>query len=191
MNHRGLIVALFAVAVPIALRGQTPIRFSAAGGISLPVGDLGDGANVGFNLGFRGETTRGREWRFRGDLTWVRFGAKPVFYLASPDGFPCGYPDCRSRRYSSSYSYVGLAANLLHHETGRVYEFGGLGIYNQKLSINGLQGGYSNTNLGLQAGVGVEFNSPDLHSFVEFGLTNVFTSGPNALWFPLKFGIRF
>lgn len=187
MNHRGLIIALFAVLVPIALRAQTPIRFSAAGGISLPIGDLGSAANVGFNLGLRGETARGREWRFRGDLTWDRFGGKQVFYP-----FPAIYgPGAFDNSYSASYSYIGFAANLLHHESGRVYEFGGLGLYNQQFSVRGVRGGYSDTNVGLQAGLGVEFNSSDLHSFVEFGLTNVFTTGTSTAWFPLKFGIRF
>jgi hypothetical protein len=70
-----------------------------------------------------------------------------------------------------------------------VYEFGGLGLYDFRVSGGGVTN--SEMDLGLQAGVGVDIN-PGPHSmFLEFGLTNVFATGRSELWFPLRFGIRF
>jgi hypothetical protein len=147
---------------------QTVMRFSVAGGMSPAVGTLGDVSDVGFNLGLRGETVRGGEWGFRGDLSWDRFGARgPV----------------------DAYSYLGLTANLLHRNGGGLYEFGGLGLYNQKIAFRDTGDNSSDTNLGMQFGVGLNFKSNN--TFVEFGLANVFTEGSNSTWFPLRFGVRF
>jgi len=164
---------LFAtLAVAPSVRGQTPIRFSAAAALALPIGDLGDAANVGFHLGLRGEgkLTSSPTWGLRGDLTWDHFGGKGVV---------------------DSYSFVALAGNLLHRSAGsRVYQYGGLGIYGSRTAfIDRLS--RDETNLGLQGGVGVDFPGKGLNPFLEFGLTSVVTSGSNSLWFPLRFGIRF
>src|SRR5437868_1073218 len=59
------------IAAPRTARAQTPIRFSGAAALALPVGDLGDAADVGFNLSLRGEGKLGSpNWYLRGDLGW-------------------------------------------------------------------------------------------------------------------------
>src|SRR5579862_9678098 len=104
---------LLALASPAALRAQTPVRFSAAAALALPIGDLGDAADVGFNLALRGEGRLASPgWSVRGDLTWDRFGGKGAV---------------------DSYSYLGVAGNMLHRSGGsRLYEFGGLGLYGSR-----------------------------------------------------------
>ncbi|HVT41004.1 MAG TPA: outer membrane beta-barrel protein [Gemmatimonadaceae bacterium] len=166
---RFLLSAFLVSALPAsAVRAQTPMRFSVAGGMSLAIGTLGDVSDVGFDIGLRGETVRGREWGFRGDLTWDRFGARgPV----------------------DAYSYLGLAANLLHRHRGQLYEFGGLGLYNRKIAFRESGDNVSDSNLGMQFGVGLNFRSNN--TFVELGLVNVFTERSNNAWFPLRFGVRF
>lgn len=162
---------LLAFAAARALDAQTPVRFSAAAALALPIGDLGDAADIGFNLGLRGEGRLGRPgWSLRGDLSWDHFGGK-------------GFVD--------SYSYLGVAGNLLHRSAGsRAYQFGGLGLYNSKTAfLDRLN--EDQTNLGMQLGVGLDFKPGDVNTFLEFGLMNVFTSGGNSLWFPLRFGVRF
>ncbi|MFI5245223.1 MAG: hypothetical protein ACHQQR_08360 [Gemmatimonadales bacterium] len=175
MRHRSILLAACALTVatlaPSHARAQTPIRFSGAAALALPIGDLGDAADVGFNLALRGEgRLPARNWSLRGDLSWDRFSGKGII---------------------DSYSYYGLAGNLVHRNpTGRLYEFGGLGLYGNTTTFAN-QLNRSDTNLGVQMGLGLDL-APGPHTpFVEFGLTSVFTSGNNSLWFPVRFGVRF
>lgn len=164
-------VVAAAVAAPRAAHSQTPVRFSGAVSLGLPIGDLGNAADLGYGLTFRGEGKLANpEWGIRGDLSWDRFpGRAPV----------------------DAYSYLSLAGNFIHRMPGEsMYEYAGLGIYGNTTSFNG-GGNVSDTNLGLQFGVGLDLAKGPNTPFVEFGLTSVFTSGANTLWFPVKFGIRF
>lgn len=149
----------------------TPVRFALAGGLSLPAGDLGSDADLGIALGARAETRlRDPRWGLRGDLSWDRYDGHSAV---------------------SSFSYVALAGNLVHHGgSGRVYQFGGLGVYNSHLRfVNGAD--RSNTNLGMQAGVGVALSRGRPSWFTEFGLTSAFTSGRSSVWFPVRAGFWF
>jgi hypothetical protein len=163
--------AVTAIAAPRAVHAQTPIRFSGAAALALPIGDLGDNADLGFDLALRGEgKLSSPNWGLRGDLSWDRFGGKGVV---------------------DSYSYLGVAGNLVHRAGGsRMYEFGGLGLYDSKTSFVN-DANHDDTNLGLQLGLGLDLNEGPHPTFVEFGLTSVFTSGNNSLWFPVRFGVRF
>jgi hypothetical protein len=164
-----LAVATFA---PHAAKAQeTTVRFSGAAALGLPAGDLGNAADVGYSLSLRGETRLwAPEWKFRGDLSWDRFPGRGIV---------------------DAYSYLGLAGNMMHRSQGdRFYEFGGLGLYGGTTAFNN-QLNQSETNLGLQMGLGLDL-APGPHTpFMEFGVTNVFTSGSNTLWFPVRFGVRF
>lgn len=160
-----------AALVPMRTSAQTPVRFSVVGGLSLPVGDLGSNADLGVNLGVRGE---GRAispgWAFRGDLSWDHY-----------DG----------RGGVNAYSYLAVAGNLVHHEAGgRLYEFGGLGIYNSRIAFADALD-RSDTNLGVQMGLGLDLSSKVPNVFTEFGLTSAFTSGRSSVWFPVRLGVRF
>ncbi|MEA3246386.1 MAG: outer membrane beta-barrel protein [Gemmatimonadota bacterium] len=165
-----LAVLVASLTIAPAARAQTPVRFSVVGGLSLPIGDLGNGADLGLNLGLRGE---GRplapNWAFRGDVSYDRYAGHGAV---------------------NQYSYLAFAANLVHHEAARgMYEFGGLGVYNSRVTFsNALD--RSDTNLGMQMGLGFELTS-DKRVFTEFGLTSAFTSGRSSLWFPLRVGLRF
>jgi hypothetical protein len=166
-----LTLAAVAGLAPRAARAQTPVRFSGAAALALPAGDLGNAADVGFNLALRGEgRLSSPNWSFRGDLSWDRFPGRGIV---------------------DSYSYLSLAGNFVHRSTkSRVYEFGGLGLYGSRTDF-GSSFNQETTNLGLQMGLGLELNPGPNTPFVEFGLTNVFTSGENSLWFPVRFGVRF
>jgi hypothetical protein len=160
-----------AAIIPHEASSQTPVRFSGAAALALPVGDLGDNADAGFQLALRGEgKLPSPNWSLRGDLTWDYFGGKPGV---------------------DNYSYLGLAGNLVYRaNASRVYEFGGLGIYGSHAAFGGTLAS-DETNLGVQAGLGVDFNQSPHTPFIEFGLTGVFTSGNNSVWFPVRIGVRF
>lgn len=164
--------ALFvATSAPRAARAQTPVTFSGAAALALPIGDLGNAADVGFSVALRGEGRLGPPgWSLRGDLNWDHFSGKGAV---------------------DSYSYLGLAGNAVHRSGGsRLYEFGGLGLYGAKTAFVD-QLSHDDTDLGLQLGLGLDLSSGPHPTFVEFGLTSVFTSGSNSLWFPVRFGVRF
>jgi hypothetical protein len=147
------------------------VRFALAGGLSLPAGDLGADADLGVALGARAEgQLRDPRWGLRGDLSWDRYDGHTAV---------------------SSFSYVALTGNLVHHgSSGRVYQFGGLGVYNSHLRfVNGAD--RSNTNLGMQAGVGLALTRGSPGWFTEFGLTSAFTSGRSSVWFPVRAGFWF
>lgn len=156
---------------PRPIVAQSPVRFSGAVGLALPIGDLGNAADPGINLALRGEGKLGApNWSLRGDLSWDRFSGK---------------------RGIDAFSYLALAGNLVHRSgRDRLYEFGGVGIYGSKTSFgSGLS--HDDTNLGLQGGIGLDLSTGPNSAFVEFGLTNVITSGSNSTWFPVRIGIRF
>ena len=169
-----MVAALMAAsaAAPGSTGAQTPIRFSGAAALALPIGDLGNAADPGVNLSLRGEgnVSRSKEWSVRGDLSWDRFSGRGLV---------------------DSYSFIGVAGNLVHRGTAsRLYEFGGLGLYGGKTNfVDRLS--RDDTNLGLQVGVGLDLTGGVHPTFVEFGLTNVLTPGNNSLWFPVRIGVRF
>lgn len=164
------ITTAVATTAPRNAAAQTPVRFSVVGGFSLPIGDLGNSTDMGLNIGLRGE---GRSltpgWALRGDVSYDRY-----------DG----------RGGVNAYSYLGLAGNLVHRETGgRIYEFGGLGLYNSRVAFTSALD-RSDTNLGVQMGAGFELTR-DNRVFTEIGMTSAFTSGRSSLWFPVRIGLRF
>ena len=161
-------IAALLVLAPSVVSAQTPMRFSAHTGLGAPIGRLGDNADLGFNLGLRGEVAMNPKWDFRGDASWERFGRQNV---------------------SGSYSYWALAGNLVHRQSARFYQYGGVGVYRTEVSSGNVS--VTDANLGLQGGVGLNTTADQLKTFVEFGLTGVFTSSGNNWWFPVKVGIRF
>lgn len=164
------LAALAAVTLASPASAQTPVRFSVIGGMSLPIGDLGNSSNLGLNIGVRGE---GRAiapgWSWRGDLGYDRFGG---------------------RNAVDYYSYTTVAANLVHRENGGTwYEFGGLGLYASTVAFTSAVN-RSDANLGMQLGGGLDLTS-DHKVFLEGGLASAFTSGRSSLWFPVRVGFRF
>jgi hypothetical protein len=155
---------------PVAGAAQAPVRLSVVGGLSLPVGDLGAGADLGFSLALRAEGAPvSPGWALRGDFSVDRY-----------DG----------RRGVDSYSYLALAGNFVHR--GRnpgFYQYAGLGVYNSQVAFANATD-RSDTDLGVQAGLGTELTR-DRRVFGEFGFTGVFTSGRSSLWFPVRVGLRF
>ena len=155
----------------IAAPAPSSVQFALAGGLSLPAGDLGANADLGTSLDLRAEgRLRDPRWSLRGDLSWDRY-----------DG----------HGFVNSYSYVALAGNLVHRErTNHLYEFGGLGVYNSRVEFVS-SGTRSDTNLGMQAGLGLDLNTGIPRWFTEFGLSTAFTSGRSSVWFPVRVGFWF
>ncbi len=147
------------------------LRFGFAGGLSIPAGDLGNSTSTGFAIAVRGETPlSAARWSARADLSFDRFDGRGIV---------------------NAYTYTALAASLVHHDgDDRMYQYGGLGVYNSRTAFVGASD-LSSTDLGVQAGLGYDFRTTAPRWFLEAGLASAFTSGRSSLWFPVRVGFWF
>lgn len=170
------LVALVAQRAEAQRRGMSQDRqLSIAVGAGLAVGGLSQQASgPGIGVALRTATPLGASnWLLRTDVSFDRFS---------------GTGDVDNNQFFT------FATNAVHRTNTRLYQFGGLGIYTAKkvLKSSTLR---SETAFGLQGGVGLEFGSDreggSAHPFVEFGLTDAFTTGRTSVWFPVRVGLRF
>jgi opacity protein-like surface antigen len=155
-----------------------------SGGLSLPMGDFGEGLSSGFNVTGHVyyKPASLKSLRLRGDVSFDRFDADGV------DG---------------SFRSLGFAGNVVYDfptqssSMVKPYVLGGLGIYNGNSSVKVSTGAGnfalsgSDTNLGLQVGGGITFQLSGFSTFAEAKLVNVFTEGASARFIPITFGVRF
>ena len=139
------------LAVPAALSGQASARsvsFGLSGGLSMPTGDLGDGAGyvIAGHVYYKPATIQAL--RFRGDVSFDHWAVQNA--AAGADAFT------RS---------VGVVATAIYdfatNGTSMVkpYVLAGLGLYNNKTSdeVANVSVAGSTTDVGIQAGGGMEF----------------------------------
>jgi hypothetical protein len=152
------------------------VTFGVSGGLSLPVGDLSDGASSGYMVA-------GHIWytpstikllRFRGDVAYDSWDAK-------------GSGSANINQRSLAFVANGIY-DLNSKSNVRPYLLGGGGLYNTELPFLALAS--SDTNLGIQFGGGLTFALAGFETFAELKYVNVF-SDRRASWIPLTFGIRF
>jgi len=176
-------VGTFAL-VPVIVGAQDskPISVGVMGGISLPMGDLADGVESGYNITgniyFRPGSSR---LTFRGDVGYESFSAKAnlpfdlnVLSVTGNVIFPL----------SSAVAEGGI----------RPYLIGGGGLYRSSFDGTGAISGTdseSSNDLGIAVGGGVEFKLAGFSTFAEARFVNVFGDGDSSRWIPVTFGIRF
>ncbi|BAH37192.1 MAG TPA: hypothetical protein DGD08_00195 [Gemmatimonas aurantiaca] len=173
-----------AIAAPAALSAQAstdkPVSFGLSGGLSLPMGDLGDATESGFtgagHIFLKPASMK--SLGFRGDVSFDRWSAK-----ATDD---------------VNLQSIGFVANALYSVNSasmvKPYLLGGVGMYNSKATIDlGSTGGStpSSTDLGIQVGGGLRFQLSGFSTFLEAKYVNVFTDGSSTNWLPITFGVRF
>ena len=82
-------------------------------------------------------------------------------------------------------------ANLVYALPGvgmRPYLIGGAGIYGTKLDVSGSD---TNTNLGLNGGIGAAFPLSGFNAFVEARYHHILTDGSATQFIPVTFGLSF
>lgn len=176
-----------AIAAPAALSAQAadkPVTFGVSGGLSLPMGDFGEGLSSGYNITghvyFKPAALK--SLRLRGDVSFDRFGFDGV------DG------NFRSLGFVGNvvYDFPTQSSSMV-----KPYVLGGLGLYNGKGSVElntgvgNLDVSGSETNLGLQVGGGLAFQLSGFSTFAEAKLVNVFSEGESSRFIPITFGVRF
>jgi hypothetical protein len=155
-------------------------EFSIGGGVSVPTGDFDDAAKLG--------------WQ----------GGAAVSFV--PENFPVGF------QFDGTYSRFGdeffddVDAQVIYgtgnvvfkfetspESTFRPYLIGGVGVYNFKLTGDGVPAGLdeSVTDFGLNAGAGFDFKAGAAGLFIEGRFHRIFSDGSDEQFVPITVGIRF
>jgi hypothetical protein len=177
----GIMTAVIALgASSTVAQAQSPMTFGIAAGASIPTGDAADFVETGFH----GILTLGVR------PAMMPFGMRidGMFNsLAADDAFGDG--DLR---------ILGLSANAVLAMPATVtspYLIGGLGFYNTKFnSDDPLLDSDSESNFGLNIGVGAQFNLSGFGTFAEIRYHNIFDGEDdfgNTAFIPITFGIMF
>jgi len=164
-----------------------PFKLGGQLGASVPMGDFGDGADLGFHVGGLIEyKPASLPMSLRGELTYHRNGLKDDFFgsdFGSIDG------------NFSQIDFVGNAVMPFGDaaSTARPYVIGGLGLYRLKASAEyeGIDISDTQTKFGLNFGAGLTFNLSGFETFVETRFHSVFAEDSNMNFIPLSFGFKF
>ncbi|MBL0170859.1 MAG: outer membrane beta-barrel protein [Gemmatimonadaceae bacterium] len=172
------------LASPFAMQAQTTrtLSLGVSGGLSLPMGNLGDNADAGYNVTghvyFKPSTMK---FALRGDVGYDSWKSKSSNSVVSAD--------------VSSLSFTGNGIFYLGESTAamRPYLLVGGGMYRTKssASVSGVSASSTSTDPGIQGGLGMSFNLNGFNTFLEAKYVNVFGDGDSMNYVPITFGIRF
>ena len=165
-----------------------PFKLGGALGASMPLGDFGDFADLGFHFGGLIEYKPAAfPATLRGEITYNRFGLKEGFF----DDIPGVDVD-------GNWSMINFIGNAVFPfgdpaATARPYGIGGLGVYRLKASgeVAGFDVSETSTKFGLNVGGGFTFNLSGFETFVEARFHSVFTEESNTNFIPISFGFKF
>jgi Outer membrane protein beta-barrel domain len=173
-----VVVLASAVAAPVAqAQQQSAVTFGVSGGLTLPIGDLGDAYGSGFNLqGHANYKPSSLPFGLRGDVGFWTTAGKTV-NLGGISG------------KSKGITWISGTANVVYNFEGAKdatfvpYVIGGAGLYNGSQSIG--------TKFGVNGGGGVTFKLSGFDAFAEARFHNIFTDNITARIIPISFGINF
>jgi opacity protein-like surface antigen len=185
-----LLIAATAHAQGTSGSSERPFKLGGSLGATIPLGDFGDDADLGFHLGGLVEyKPQAVPVNLRGEITYHRNGLKDDFFTGQNPAF--GNVDGNN----SIIAFVGNAVIPFGDaaSTARPYAIGGLGIYRLKFSgeFDGLDISESATKFGINVGGGFSFNLSGFETFVEARFHSVFTEASNTNFLPISFGFKF
>ena len=166
-----------------------PFKLGGALGATVPLGDFGDGADLGFHLGGLIEyKPQSVPVNLRGEITYHRNGLKSDYFSDDDPIF---------NNIDGDFSMWNFVGNVLFPfgdaaSTARPYAIAGLGLYYLKASaeFGGVDISDSETKFGLNLGGGFTFNLSGFETFVEARFHSVFADD-NVNFIPLSFGFKF
>lgn len=158
---------------PASLEAQRPISVGLAGGVSLPQGDLADGANTGWHaLGTIALSTLMQPLGLRLDVAYNRFDFSDVD----------GHQSVGSATFNGTYRLPMTNSPL------SPYLIAGLGAYRTECSLD--TGCEATTKFGWNAGLGTKL-FVGFRSFVEARYHRTKRAGRDMSYFPLTLGLMF
>ena len=169
--------AMLGVASVAQAQNKEGPRFGVSGGLTLPIGDLGNGYGAGFNVqGHASIKPSALPFGLRGDVgLWTNSGK-----TVNVGGISGSNP---------SFTLFTVNGNVVYNFEGAKdatfvpYVIGGAGIYSGNRSFG--------TKLGLNAGGGVTFKLAGFDAFTEARFHNIFGDGGSSRLIPISFGIMF
>jgi hypothetical protein len=171
------IAAILSISTVAQAQDAKGARFGISGGLTVPIGSLGDGYGSGFNL--QGHATikpSSFPLDLRGDAGFWTNSGKTVRVGGISGSNP-------------SLTLFTVNGNVVYNFEGAKdatfvpYVLGGAGIYTGNRSFG--------THFGINGGGGVTFKLAGFDAFVEGRLHNVFGDGGSARLIPVSFGIMF
>ena len=165
-----VIAASLLAAAPASLQAQS---ISLAGGLSLPVSDMGDAFESGYNgtVGFN-------------------FGAPLIPVGARIEGSINGFNAKGSG--NGDFRVLSGTANATFG-LGMPYVIGGLGYYNarEKVTVGTVTSEVTKSGAGFNIGAGLSFPLPALSPFVEVRYHQMLGDNDGVKFVPITFGIKF
>ena len=166
-----------------------PFKIGGALGATIPLGDFGDIADLGFHVGglidYKPQSV---PVTLRGEITYNRNDLKEGFFSDIPGGEDVSGTFSMINFVGSAVIPFGDAAS-----TARPYVIGGLGVYRLKSSgdVAGFDISATDTKFGINVGGGFSFNLSGFDTFIEARFHSVFTEDSNTNFIPISFGFRF
>ncbi len=159
----------------LSAQSPKPVSIGIAVGAAIPVGDLADVYNTGYN----GTVSLGIS--SLGTPIGLRFDGMYNKFLGRDD-VSVNQPDAR---------VLGGTANLVYGLPGvgiRPYLIGGAGYYGLKVDLPNAE---SENKFGLNGGIGAMFPLSGFNTFVEARFHHVFTDISSTQFIPVTIGILF
>jgi hypothetical protein len=155
--------------------GNKPFSFGAAAGASVPISDLSDFNNTGFNgTLILGINTPALPMSFRVEGAYDSFGDK---------------------RGNGDVHSTSLTGNVVFEfpsgSTVRPYLIGGVGLYNTGASNGAGYSSGSSNDFGVNVGGGFTIPLGGFNSFVEARYHRIATSSVSTQFIPIVFGVMF
>lgn len=166
---------------------RASISWSAGAGMSVPTGDLSNGATNGFH--FQGASSYRRlGWPIdlRAELAYYHFGEKDYTLAGARPGQTISY----TGKSSAMAGMVDASYALNTIGRARPYVLGGPGIYNTRSEVTRAGGSpttASETKVGLNVGGGMNFSLVGRQAYLEARYQHV----NQAAWIPITLGLRF
>ncbi|HWL40582.1 MAG TPA: outer membrane beta-barrel protein [Gemmatimonadaceae bacterium] len=170
-----LVAGLVLVSMPASAQlGLKPISLGIAGGGTLPMNDLSDGASTGYN----GTLAIALKLPMipvglRFDGAYNHFGAK----------VGDGKIDVASGTANLTYNLPSIVVSP--------YVIGGAGYYSSLASGGGLANSVRTNDFGWNAGAGIKLPFVVFSAFVEARYNRIMVDGGSVDFLPLTFGIMF
>jgi opacity protein-like surface antigen len=168
--------------------------FGVSGGLSVPMGDFADGVKSGFNAG--------AHLAFKPAMLPFGLRVEGQFNQFDLKGLEELGEDVDGDARIISGTVNGVFGVPAASSAFRPYLIAGVGAYNERVKFDflGASESESQTKLGINGGVGIEFGLSGLATFIEARYHLVFdkeddedtgASGSNTTFVPISFGIKF